>query len=140
MSQNMLLISSVWERTPEMKLPTFKLIPSSLDCPYTEAIFDPFSGYLVVLDKTKKTSFQMVPRLDDNGDRMVNKKDNSVKQERRLVDIFNDHIMYNPEEIENFIERFAVNAHNFDYKKYFKMSEDLNKQALQEEKVAETVE
>jgi hypothetical protein len=140
MSQNMLLISSVWERTPEMKLPTFKLIPASLDCPYTEAIFDPFSGYLVVLDKNKKTSFQMVPRLDDNGDRMVNKKDNSVKQERRLVDIFNDHIMYNPEEIESFIERFAVNAHNFDYKKYFKMSEDLNKQALQEEKVAETVE
>ena len=46
---------------------TFKLFPTTNDCPFAEVIYDPTRTLLVVISKFKKQNLQLVPKLDDNG-------------------------------------------------------------------------
>jgi hypothetical protein len=77
---------------------------------------------LAVITKVMKQSYHMVPKLDDNGDpiKTKNKRPNGkeYKEERRLVDTFSEFYLLTPEEINGFIESFAVNAKTFDYKSF----------------------
>ena len=100
---------------------SFKMIPANKDCPYVECIYSMKDGFLAVITKNMKQSYHMVPKLDDNGDTIPvrgktrpSKKD--YKEERRLVDTFSEFYLLTPEEINGFIESFAVNAKTFDYK------------------------
>lgn len=119
---NMMLITGYWQNAD-----TFKLIPVSEDCPYSEIIYDPNTTLLVVLSKIAKTNFQMIPRLDENGNkiRSTKKKENGVefKEQRTTIDVFTEFYIVDKEEQIEFVKMFAVNAATYDYKKYMKDSE-----------------
>jgi hypothetical protein len=116
---NMLVITGYWQNGD-----TFKMIPVTEDCPYSEVIYDPNTTLLVVISKTAKTNFQMIPRLDENGNqiRATKKKENGkpFKEQRTSIDVFTEYYLTEKEEQEAFIEMFAVNSDSFDYKKHMK--------------------
>ena len=99
---------------------SFKMIPITLDCPYVECMYSSKDNVMAVISKVMKQSYHMVPKLDDNGDQIPakGKRQNNkpYKEERRLVDTFSEFYLLTPEEINGFIESFAVNAKTFDYK------------------------
>lgn len=117
---NMLLITSTWGESK-----TFKLIPTTNDCPYNEAIFDPTAKVLAIVGKEKKESFHMLPKLNEFGDitpMKIGKRNNGkdYAEERKSVETFYEYYIETIEEIEGFITRFAVNAESFNYASYFK--------------------
>ena len=88
--QNMLLITSAFRG-----MKSFNLIPAANNCPFVECLFDPSSRTLVVITKTCKGSYHMVPKLDDNGDPVrlkVARRENgkTFKEERRMVDTYSE--------------------------------------------------
>lgn len=115
----MMIVSSLWNDTK-----SFRLIPITNDCPYVECIFDVNLQVLVVISNNKKQSYHMLPKLDDNGDAVKsrNKRANGkdFKEERRLVDSFQEYYIIDPADMINFIEKFAENSSNFDYKQFIK--------------------
>jgi hypothetical protein len=120
MQKSMTMVSSIWNDAK-----TFKLIPTTGDCPYVECIYDANLGVLAVVSKNRKQSYHMLPRLDDNGDvqRMkVSKRNNGkdYKEERRLLESFQEYYIIEEEEIVEFIEKFSDNFSTYDYKQYFK--------------------
>ena len=116
--QNMLLVHSSFRNAK-----SFTLIPVSLDSPYVEAMYDPSSGILAVISKVMKKSFHMMPRLDDNGQPMRLKVPNkqtgkTVKEQRAQVETFSEFYIADKDDIDLFINMFAVNAEQFDWKQY----------------------
>ena len=116
--QNMMLVNSAFRNAK-----SFTLIPVSNDSPYVEAMFDPSSGVLAVISKVMKQSYHMVPKLDDEGQPMRLKNPNqqtgkTVKEERRLVDTFSEFYLQDKNDIELFINMFAINAEQFDYNSF----------------------
>ena len=115
--KNMILVNAPDFQSMEK---SFKLVPITLDCPYVECMFSAKDKVLAVISKVMKQSYHMVPKLDDNGDPVKTKtkrpNNNEYKEERRLVDTFSEFYLLTPEEINGFIESFAVNAKEFDYK------------------------
>ena len=116
--QNMLLITSSFRGVK-----SFNLVAVTEDCPYVEAMYDPASGILAVISKTRKQTFTMLPRLDEAGNPQKLKVPNNetgqtVKQHRVSLDTFSEFYITEKEEIENFIELFSVNASSFNYKEY----------------------
>lgn len=112
---SMLLITATWQG-----FASFKLMPASKDCPYTECLFDPTAKIFVVISKDTKTSFHMVNKLDENGDPMVLKvkpRDNgkNVKEQRVTMTTFIEHYMDNMDDVKAFIKLFAVNEGTFKY-------------------------
>lgn len=117
--KNMMLISSSWKNHE-----TFKLIPTTQDCPYVEGIYDREIGVLALIGNVKKQQFHMVPRLDANGDPEMRKhvKDPATqkpfKEERRPIETFQEYYLQDKADIDQFINHFALNT-DFNYKKYF---------------------
>ena len=108
---------------------TFKLIPVSTECPYIEAIFDPSSKILAIISKNLKEAYHMVPKLDDNGDEVqmkMGKRANGkgVKEQRVLMDTYQEYYINNLEEVTSIIKSFAVNADTFDYKSTMDKTEE----------------
>ena len=115
MTPSMFIISSVWAGTS-----TFKLIPTSLDCPYNEAIFDPNSKALAIISKEKKQTLHMLPKLTDVGDvqkMKVVKRENGkdYAETRVMMDTFYEYYIEDKIEIRDFIKSFASNADTFDF-------------------------
>lgn len=114
---SMLIVTGNWGPSK-----TFKLIPTTNDCPYVEGIFDPTGKVLAVIGNTVKDSFHMVPRLDDNGEPQTRKGIGSdkepYKKQRVTLPTFQEYYIHGEEEIENFLNTFAVNVKDFDYKTY----------------------
>ena len=116
--QNMLLVTSSFRGVK-----SFNLAAVTEDCPYVEAMYDPSSGVLAVINKTTKQSFHMMPRLDDSGQpqklKVPNKETGKVYKEQRVtIDTFAEFYITEKEEVENFIGIFAINASSFKYKDY----------------------
>ena len=115
--KNMILINAPDFQSMEK---AFKMIPITLDCPFVECMYSAKDNVMAVITKTMKQSYHMVPKLDDNGDPVKTKTQRAngkaYKEERRLVDTFSEFYLLTPEEINGFIESFAVNAKTFDYK------------------------
>lgn len=117
--KNMMLITSSWKNHE-----TFKLIPTTQDCPYLEGIYDREIGVLALIGNTKKQQFHMIPRLDTNGDPEMRKtlKDPATqkpfREERRSIETFQEYYLQDKGEIDQFINHFALNT-DYDYKKYF---------------------
>ena len=85
-NKSMMLTTSNWGPNK-----TFKMIPINQDCPYVEAIFDPSSKILAIISKVAKSSYHMIPKLDDNGDDIkmrIGKRPNGkdTKEQRVLMD------------------------------------------------------
>jgi hypothetical protein len=116
--KNMILASNYWGEAK-----SFKLVPATEDCPYTEALYDVNTGLLAVISKIKKQVFHNVPRLDDNGDIMamkLGKRENgkSYKEERRTLETFHEYYIIEENEIINFINFFALNGDFYNYMQY----------------------
>jgi hypothetical protein len=116
--QNMMLITSAFRGVKN-----FNLIAVTEDCPYVEAMFDPASSILVVISKTNKETFTMLPRLNDEGQpqklKFPNKETGKTMKEQRVaINTFSEFYITEKEEIENFLAIFAINASSFDYKQY----------------------
>ena len=115
MEKTMLLITSSWGAAK-----TFKMIPTSVDCPYNEVIFDPDSKVLAVIGKEKKQSMHMVAKLNEFGDPQtmkIGKRSNGKEyaEERKTLEAFYEYYIEDINEIVNFLNSFAVNASDFNY-------------------------
>lgn len=114
---SMMAISSVWGNNK-----TFRMLPLDTNCPYNECIYDPESKILVVISKHYKQSYHLLPVLDDHGDPVPPKKPRSngksFKEERRLLDTYQEYYIIVNEEIYDFLSKVAVNADSFDFKSF----------------------
>lgn len=122
LEKNMILASNYWGEAK-----SFKLIPATENCPYTEALFDVNTGLLAVISKIKKQVFHNVPKLDDNGDMMymkLGKRENGkpYKEERRTLETFHEYYIIEEKEIIDFIKAFAINAEDYDYMQYIEVA------------------
>jgi hypothetical protein len=113
---SMLAIKSVWGQNR-----TFRIMPLSEACPYLECIYDPETKILVVISKNKKQSYHMLPTLDDNGDPIPAKRARSngkqFREERRLLDTYQEYYVITNEEIYDFVNKVCVNK-DFDFKTF----------------------
>ena len=105
---------------------SFNLIPVSKEAPYIEAMFDPSSGMLACIGVNNKQSFHMVPRLNDDGQPMRLKVPNkttgkTVKEQRVSQQTYSEYYVAEENDIENFINIFAINADTFDYKQFIEV-------------------
>ena len=102
-------------------------MPVTNDCPYVEGIYDPDSSVLVLMSILKKQTFHMIPKLDDNGDavRAKTKRSNGKehREQRTQFETFQEYYITEKKEIENLIERLAVNSDSFNYKQFLKTSD-----------------
>ncbi len=92
---------------------TFRMLPTTIDCPFNEVIFDPEQKVLAVVSKDSKEKPMMMPRLNDRGDLIQAKRANGEQgwQEQRVI--MNSYYEYYIEEmadIKNFVSMFAVNS------------------------------
>ena len=120
----MLIVTGYWGEGK-----TFKMIPATDDCPFTEAMYDTNTGLLAVIGKIKKQVFHNVPKVDDNGDMVyvkTGKRENGkpYKEERRTIETFHEYYIIEEEEIIEFVKKFGVNAKTFDYMKYINATRD----------------
>lgn len=103
---------------------TFSAIPTTNDCPFVELLFNPANKTLAAINKVKKVTFQFVPRLDDAGNVVANTNKRTagnvpIKQERKQIEIFHEHYIYEKDEIISFVKMFASNGNSFDIERYF---------------------
>lgn len=114
---NMMLITSTWKDGK-----TFKMIPTSAECPFVECIFDPQIKVLAAISKNKKDQFHMITKLDANGDperrKSPGRNGNPNKEERRTLETYQEYYIEEKSEIESFIKHFASNADTYDYATY----------------------
>jgi hypothetical protein len=123
--KNMKLFTSAWmdEKTGS-GYKTFRMMPVTGDCPFGEVICDRSEEgtVLVIMSKTKKQGFKMVPRVNEFGDPEPAKKPRpngkNIKEQRASVEMYQEYYIMDPEEQEAFITDFAVNADNYDWKQY----------------------
>lgn len=113
--ENMMITSSNWG-----PYKTFKLMPITEDCPFVEAIYDPSSKILAVISKVVKSSYHMVPKLDDNGDEQIlkiakRKNGKEIKEQRVLMDTHAEYYITDPIEGKDFIKMFAVNDETYKF-------------------------
>jgi hypothetical protein len=134
---NMLLFTTFWGQNK-----TFKLMPINLDCPYMEVIYDPTVQMLVAMSKTMKENYEMLPRLDDNGEFIPTKKakmnGRKMQEERRLMTVPQEFYIVERDEQESFIKKFAVNADTFDYLQYLNFKPKADQGILKPEVSAES--
>ena len=127
---NMLLITTFWGQDK-----TFKLMPVTKDCPYLEVLYDTNMQMLVALTVAQKENYEMLPKLDDDGELMKVKKPKAngrpFKEERRLMKVPQEFYMIERAEQEAFIQQFAINADTFDFKKYLDMKPKQQSEILQ---------
>lgn len=111
---SMLIVSSEWNDKP-----TFRMISINNECPYNEVIYDPEIKTLAVIGKEKKQSFQMLPKLDANGDLTMLKRvpasGRKLAEERKVVETYYEYYITKEEEIKAFVSLFAINADTFEW-------------------------
>ena len=135
-SKNMLLVKGIVRWSGNGKA-TFKLIPLSDDCPFLEAVFDPDDLALGLIGKFKKSEYEMVPALDEDGEPKKKKKAVTeggipIKLERRMLEKWNEWEILTKEEIVSFIKMVAINADTFDVESWFNKAEADNKRKEEE--------
>jgi len=116
MNNSMMIITSSWGQQK-----TFKMIPMTLECPYNEAIYDPQAGVLALISKEQKQTMHMMAKLNEWGDVVpmkIGKRSNGkdYAEERKTLDTYYEYFVEVPEEIETIVNRFALNADDFDFK------------------------
>jgi hypothetical protein len=115
---------------------SFKLIPISLNCPFVECLFSPNEKIMVIISRTSKNSYHMVPKLDDNGDeipvkgkpRPEGKK--PIREERRLVETFSEHYIVTEEEVREIVNMFAVNPKAFSLDEFFEIDKGIKENII----------
>lgn len=117
--KNMLMISTYLGKGN-----TFKMIPVTDDCPYSEVIYDPTTTLLVVISKIQKENFHMTARLDEDGNPMQSKKPKAngktYKEKEVVMKTFQEYYIPEYDEQVAFIESFGVNADSFNWSKHLR--------------------
>jgi len=116
----MMLATNQWAN-----MESFSLLPITNDSPFVECLYNPHAKTLAIIGKTKKETFHMIPRLTDEGHPMPLKNgataENPHKKQRVQQESYTEYYLTVREEIEAFIQNFAINADTFDYKKALNM-------------------
>ena len=101
---------------------TFKMMPVTLDAPFTEVIYDPNTNMLVVITSKSKQMLQMVPKLDDNGNHVkaTKPRDNNkgYKEKQVTLELLQEFYIIKRDEQSAFIKACAINP-EFDFESYF---------------------
>jgi hypothetical protein len=123
MKDSMMLVTSNWGQQK-----TFKMIPVTLECPYNEGIYDPQAKVLALISKEQKQTMHMMAKLNEWGDVVpmkIGKRSNGkdYAEERKTLDTYYEYFVEDAAEIKQIIERFALNADDFDYDKYLTVAE-----------------
>lgn len=114
MNQTMMLIRSAWQ-----SMQTFRLMPTSNDCPYVEAVYNPEFKTLIVIAKHKQDTYQFVPKIDDDGYKIpIKGKKDTYKQQRVIWAMPTEFLLIDEKEQLLFIKKFAENEADFDYKQF----------------------
>jgi hypothetical protein len=111
-----MIYKSGWGTETEF-FPTFKMLPVTQDCPFNEVLFDPKSKILAIVGKEKKQAYRMLPKLNDKGKQVV-AMERGVPvevQERKLMENFYEYYLEEIEDIEYFINKFAINSKDFNW-------------------------
>ena len=95
--KSMMLVQATWQDKQ-----TFRLIPISDSCPYVECIFDPGTKVFVIISKIKRTSLQMLPKLD----------------------VFQEFYIEDKIAVKDLIHLFAINAKTFDFEAFMSEKEE----------------
>lgn len=115
---SMMIVSSLFGQKK-----TFRLIPVTHDCIFSEGIYDVDTPALVLFSRATKEQFHMVQKMDDNGFPMLLKNNlkhsdgTQFRKERRTLDTYGEYYILEKSEIELFIETFVFNK-EYDYKQY----------------------
>jgi len=112
--KNMMLIHSAFKNVK-----SFSLISVNKDCPYIEAMFDPASQVLAVITKDKKSNFHMIAKINAEG------LPQGTKKQRVQIETFSEYYITDEKDIQNFVEIFAINNTEFEYKNYMKNINDV---------------
>jgi hypothetical protein len=92
---------------------TFRLIPTTTDCPYTEAVYDPSTKVLAVIGKTPMEKAIMLPKLNDKGQPIMMKgadpKQPNFVEERRIMATLSEYYLESVDDITAFINMFVMN-------------------------------
>ena len=115
--KSMMLVQATWQDKQ-----TFRLIPISESCPYVECIFDPGSKVFVIISKLKRTSLQMLPKLDEYGQPVAGSK--GQREERHKLDVFQEFYIEDKIAVKDLIHLFAINAKTFDYGAFMSEKEE----------------
>jgi|APGre2960657404_1045060.scaffolds.fasta_scaffold09806_5 hypothetical protein len=117
----MILYKSGWG-TDTQFFPTFKMMPTSNDCPFNEVLYDPKSKVLAIVGKEKKQAYRLIPKLNDKGKPTIAvERGMQVEvQERKLMENFYEYYLEDVDDIKNFIKLFATNSKEFDWESFIK--------------------
>ncbi len=125
MNGTMMLISSQWQ---EKK--SFRLIPIDNNSPYIEGIYDIDSKALVLMSRQFRQTYHLLPKMDEAGDivktNKLRKNGKFYKEERRLMDTFQEYYITDINEITDLINLVCINCKSFDYMQYLNQSEPAN--------------
>lgn len=92
---------------------TFRMVPVSNDCPFNEVIYDPNAKILAIVSKDRKEKPQMLVKLDSDGKGVKLKRPENPKEiyaeERRIMDAYFEYYISEKDDIQAFINHFAVN-------------------------------
>jgi len=112
--------------------PSFRLIPLTNNCPFSEGIFIPQTNALIMLSVALKDNLHMVQVRNANGDvdelkkprlrRGADGKPEQVNYREKQVVLQGptEYYITEKEEVKKFIALIAKNASDFDYEKFFK--------------------
>ena len=117
MEKSMMLVQATWQDKQ-----TFRLIPISDSCPYVECIFDPGSKVFVIISKLKRTSLQMLPKLDEYGQPVAGSK--GQREERHKLDVFQEFYIEDKIAVKDLIHLFGINAKTFNYEAFMSEKEE----------------
>lgn len=112
---------------------TFRLMPISNDCPYMVGVFVPQTQHLIFESVAVRENLHLVKVLDDQGDEAKSKKPRTTtdptngqpvtinyREKQMLMRDPSEYYITEKEDVEKMINTIAVNASEFDFKKYFK--------------------
>jgi hypothetical protein len=115
--KSMMLVQATWQDKQ-----TFRLIPISESCPYVECIFDPGTKVFVIISKIKRTSLQMLPKLDEYGQPIAGNKGH--REERHKLEVFQEFYIEDKIAVKDLLHLFAINAKTFDFEAFISEKEE----------------
>ena len=115
--KSMMLVQATWQDKQ-----TFRLIPISESCPYVECIFDPGTKVFVIISKIKRTSLQMLPKLDEYGQPIAGSKGH--REERHKLEVFQEFYIEDKIAVKDLLHLFAINAKTFDFEAFMSEKEE----------------
>ena len=115
---NMMIYAATWNDTE-----TFRMIPTSEECPFIEAIYDPTQKVLAVISKEVKEKPMMMPRLSDKGLPVTVKKADGtlgLQEQRIILDAYYEYYISEKADIREFVEKFAINPSHKSFQAFIK--------------------